>query len=150
MKKREDYEAVKEKTKYEPKQRNRFMVEFPKEFGIEPWYVNTASRPKYYESKWGDMEVTFIDMVGISSSKGLFKLIQTVSELKKVIPTGLPLFTYKLISLDPTGVVIETWEIGVSEILSVNFGEDLDYGSEELQRPKLVMRPMYCNYLIPE
>ena len=148
--KREDCEVMKDVSQYEPKRQNRFIVEFPKEFGIQEWIVNTASKPKYkigalgLNNRWEDMEVTFKDPIGPSSSKVLFNLIKFVEELEKVIPTGLPLFTYKLISLDPTGVEVEVWEIGVQDIVSIEFGQDLDYASEEMQTPKIIIKPMYC------
>jgi len=90
------------------------------------------------------MEVTFKDPIGPSTSQALFKLVQVIKELKKLIPQELPIFIYKLVSLDPTGVVVETWEIGVQEIFSIEFGQDLDYSSEEMQTPKIVIKPMYC------
>jgi hypothetical protein len=134
-----------ENIQYEPMRQNRFIVEFPEQFGIQLWHVSTASKPKYSGSKWENMEVTFIDPIGPpSTSHLLFKLIETLEILQKVKSSDSPIFMYKLMSLDPTGVVVETWEISVGEVLSVDFGKDLDYSSDELQMPKIVMRPMYC------
>jgi hypothetical protein len=133
-----------ENIQYEPKRQNRFIIEFPKEFGLEEWHVNTATKPKYSGIKWEDMEVTFKDPIGPSTSHALYKLIKLIEELKRIIPSELPLFFYKIVSLDPTGVPVETWEIGVREVLSISFGQDLDYASDEMQTPKVIFRPMYC------
>lgn len=149
---REDCESI--SNIYEPKRENRFIIGFPKEFDIPEWIVDMATRPKYklgmygLNGRWEDMTVTFKDPVGPSSSKSLFHLIKIVEELKKIVLPGLPLFTYKIFMLDPTGVVVETWEIGVQDIISIEFGADLDYSSDEIQRPKIVMRPLYCLLLM--
>jgi hypothetical protein len=151
--KREDCESI--NNTHEPKCQNRFIVEFPREFGIQEWLVSIASKPKYilrtYDFKgntvggrWEDMMVTFKDPIGPSSTKPLYQLIKLVEELKKITLPGLPLFTYKIFMLDPTGITVETWEIGVQDIISIEFGENLDYSSDEFVSPKITMRPLYC------
>ena len=32
---------------YEPLRKNRFILRFPDELGIQEWWVSTTSRPKY-------------------------------------------------------------------------------------------------------
>ena len=149
--KREDCESDESTRQFEPKRQNRFIIEFPKEFGIQEWLVNVASRPKYklgmygLNGRWEDMTITFKDPIGPSSTKSLYNLIMVVEELKKVTLPSLPLFIYKILMLDPTGVVVETWDIAVQDIISVEFGQDLDYSSDEMQTPKMTIRPLYCH-----
>jgi hypothetical protein len=130
---------------YEPKRKNRFIVEFPKEFELEPWLVNNIDRPKYVNYKWEEMEVTFKDPICNSSSEALFKLIKFVETFKDHQVS--PLFLFYITMLDPTGVAVEKWEIAVEELISINFG-DLDYGSDECQEPKMIIKPAYCTYII--
>jgi hypothetical protein len=129
---------------YEPKRQNRFMLEFPDELGLDSWMVNTASKPTYRKNRWDNMEITFKDPIGPSSSQQLFKLISFIEKVKEGLPSEQPLFIYKIISLDPTGVTVETWEIGVKDVISIKFGQKLDYASNEMVTPKIVIQPMYC------
>jgi hypothetical protein len=128
---------------YEPKRQNRYMVEFPKEFQLEPWFVKTANKPKYNNLGWINMKMTFIDPVEPSSSKALLNLIKFAETQRKITPLELPIFFYDLVSLDPTGVVIERWRIGVNEIIFVDFGE-CDYSSSDIQQPLLIIKPLFC------
>jgi len=133
---------------YEPKRQNRFLVSFPKNFGIEPWYVRSVTRPRYTFSikgkgKWDVMEITFIDPIKPSTSESLFKLTTMVEELKKSQKVGLPLFTFDISTLDPTGVVVENWTIDVRSIVYIDFGMS-NYENDDVQTPKMVIRPARC------
>ena len=73
---------------YEPLRKNRFILRFPDELGIQEWWVSTTSRPKYTSDeveipflntstyvigrfRWDSISVTFRDPIGPSASNGM-------------------------------------------------------------------------------
>ena len=113
---------------YEPKRKNRFVLRFPSDLGIQEWTVESAGRPKITQNvvnipflntqtsvlgryTWDDMNVTFRDMIGPSTMQAIMEWIRLHSESI----TGRQGYAagYKrdieLEMLDPTGVVIEKW-----------------------------------------
>lgn len=151
----------------EPKMNNRFVVEFQDEFEIEPYLIQTITRPSLnidieniqnhyrYTGKyeWNNIEMTLIDTIGPSTSQGVMNLIihckkQNLTFIKdemegNVDLTKKILFTFKLKSLDPIGETIETWTIDVKELISVDFGK-CDYGNKDMQTIKVVLKPESC------
>lgn len=107
----------------EPKFKHRFVVEF-EDFDMESYVVESITKPVYHVGYWGDIKIEFVDPIGPSTSKILFKLIH---------PEPKEGFKIYIKSLDPTGVVVETWKVEVKRIKTINFG-DLSYrysGGEE-------------------
>ena len=137
-------------TTIEPKMNNRFIVEFPKDIGIEKWVVSKIFRPEYdfKKSKWGDIHIEFLDPICPSTSQKLFDLIPKDDILKRFINffKCKPIFTFEVTSLDPIGVVVEKWVIEVSKIKTINFGYG-EYGSNEVQRLSMVIKPYSCKLL---
>ena len=43
---------------YEPLRKNRFILRFPDELGIQEWWVSTTSRPKYTSD---ETEIPFLN-----------------------------------------------------------------------------------------
>jgi len=141
----------------EPKRENRFILEFPSEFGIESYLVQTVSKPRltYHDKNnytWGHISIEMLDVAGeLSPSVGLLKIIDHCKNKKNKFsnkgvtdPNKQVLFIFTIKDLDPTGITIETWTIKVKEVVSVSFGEN-DYGSSELQKIKLVIEPLNCS-----
>jgi hypothetical protein len=123
-------------TSYEPKRKNRFVVEFPIECNIKEFTVNTVTNPKYINGEWQDIHITFYDPLAASTTLGLYKLIKFVQDNNQK-------FTIKIKSLDPTGVNVETWLINVGNTFTIDFG-NLDYSSDELQIIKMSLTPIDC------
>lgn len=147
---------------YEPKRENRFYAEFPDELGIEVWKVQSFKRPtleinsveipfinetnyvagKY---KWQQMDITFIDTIGPSTSTQLMEWVRLHAESL----TGRMGYAagYKkninLKSLDPTGVEVEKWFIEQAMIVNVDFGNN-DMASDELQMITVTIQPYRC------
>ena len=69
---------------WEPKKNNRFLVNFTEGFGIEVWTINSISKPKYIDGKWGNMLITFRDPIGPSVSEALFKFLKNQINIDKV------------------------------------------------------------------
>ena len=135
---------------YEPLRKNRFILRFPDELGIQEWWVSTTSRPKYTSDeteipflntstyvigrfKWDSIQVTFRDPIGPSATQALMEWVRLHSESV----TGRQGYAagYKkdveLELLDPTGVVIEKWILQGTMLGNVGFG-DLDYSSSDI------------------
>lgn len=128
---------------YEPKFNNRFIVNFPKELNIECRQVQKINKPKYSNFKWMNMEITFIDPISPSTSESLNELIKFIEIRKSVNNKTMPLFKFNIVSLDPTGKEVETWQISVEDIILIDFGE-FDYMSDSLQLPKMIIKPLNC------
>ena len=108
---------------YEPKKKNRWIVTFPESMGINSWAVYKTKRPTYrvIEKKifgvllykkivWDEIKIEFHDPIGPSTSQLLMCDFKPKEK-----------FDYKLELLDPTGVVIEQWEINSCDVKSVDF-----------------------------
>ncbi len=120
--------------KYELKRDNRFKVEFPVEFNIDGWQVQYCSKPKLVESIWEDIVIEFIDPIGPSTSQALFH---------NVHKTNINKFTLFLYGLDPVGVEVEKWEIRVSRVKSIDFGQ-YSYENDTISKPKMILAVKDC------
>lgn len=135
---------------YEPLRKNRFILRFPDELGIQEWWVSTTSRPKYTSAEveipflntstyvigrfnWESIQVTFRDPIGPSATQALMEWVRLHSETV----TGRQGYAagYKkdieLEMLDPTGVVVQKWILQGTQLNDVDFGS-LDYSSSDL------------------
>ena len=127
---------------YEPKRKNRFLLRFPSELGIQEWWLASASRPTITQSDveiqflntstyvlgrfvWETIDVTFRDAIAPSSTQAIMEWVRLGSESV----TGRQGYAvgYKkdieLEMLDPTGVVIEKWVLQGTMLTSVSFGD---------------------------
>jgi len=143
---------------YEPLRKNRFILRFPDELGIQEWWVSTASRPNYTSQEveipflntstfvagrfqWETMQVVFRDPIGPSATQALMEWIRLHSESV----TGRQGYAagYKknveLEMLDPTGVVVQKWQLQGTQINSADFG-GLDYNSNDLADITVTLR----------
>ena len=135
---------------YEPLRKNRFILRFPDELGIQEWWVSTTSRPKYTSQEveipflntstyvigrfnWDSIQVTFRDPIGPSATQALMEWVRLHYETV----TGRQGYAagYKkdieLEMLDPTGVVVQKWILQGTQLNDVDFG-GLDYSSNDL------------------
>lgn len=129
---------------YEPKRKNRWLVHFPDHFKIEPWCVFKTQRPsmKIVEKKflgirtgtsveWEKISFELNDPIGPSVSERLYELMD--SELTEN-------FDYVLEMLDPTGVVVEKWNIQDCEIEEISLGS-LDYADDGIAKCFMLVKP---------
>lgn len=128
----------------ELKRKNRWLVHFPEHFKIEPWCVSKTQRPsiKIVEKRflgirmssaveWGHINFEFLDPINPSVSESLHALMDT--DLTET-------FDYRLEMLDPTGKVVETWEITDCEIISIDLGS-LFYESKDIAKCFMTVKP---------
>ena len=135
---------------YEPKRKNRFLLRFPSDLGIQEWTVESAKRPSITQNAveipflntstwvlgrytWDDINVTLRDMIGPSTAQAVMEWLRLHSESV----TGRQGYAagYKrdleLEMLDPTGVCVQKWVLKNAWISTCNFGS-LDYGDDAL------------------
>lgn len=147
---------------YEPLRKNRWLLRFPSDLGIQEWWCQSASRPSIKQEEtaidflntktwvvgkyeWDAIDVTLRDPIGPSASQAVMEWIRLHSESV----TGRQGYAagYKrdveLEMLDPTGVVVQKWILKNTMATSANFGE-LDYSSSDLATIQLNLRFDYA------
>jgi hypothetical protein len=132
-------ETEKKQWQIESKRNNQFVVEFPKQFGLDSYSVKRMNKPNFINNRWGNIRIDFTDVIGGSSNKGLLKIINFLK-----LSDGInPLFDIKIKMLNSIGNVVEEWVISVEKVLTIDFG-DLDYGDDSIQEPYLIFKPLDC------
>ena len=129
-------------TPYEPKRKNRWLLRFPSDLGIQEWWLSSASRPTITQSDvevpflntstyvlgrftWETVDVTFRDAIGPSTTQAIMEWVRLGSESitgRQGYAAGYKRDIY-LEMLDPTGVVVEKWEMQGTMLTTVNFGD---------------------------
>lgn len=130
-------------TPYEPLTNNRWLVAFTDDLDIEPYYLQSVSRPTFIKKKFlffkrwevSEMELSFVNPILNSTTE---KLYNHVSKNLKI--------NFRLEMLSPTGDVIEKWDISDCEILECNFG-DLHYKDDGLLITKIRIKPKRAKLL---
>ena len=148
---------------YEPKRKNRWIVRFPADLGIQEWWLSTANRPTINQKEveipfintstwvlgrftWDAINVVLRDPIGPSAAQAVMDWVRLHSESV----TGRQGYAvgYKrdieLEMLDPAGVTVEKW-ILQSTMLSgpVNFGS-LAYSDDALADITFTLRSDRC------
>ena len=146
----------------EPKLKNRFVLEFPSDIGIESYLVQTAKRPSmkidkitipYMNSQsyvagryyFDEMSISFIEVLGPSTSQKIMEWVRLHAEPA----TGKMGYAvgYKknlvLKSLDPVGVEVEKWTLVGCQIVSADFDEN-SYDANEILKCTITIQPDRC------
>lgn len=147
---------------FEPKRKNRWVLRFPQELGIQEFWLVSASRPSltigeveiplfntstYVAGRfnWETIDVTMRDGIGNSTMQTVMEWIRLCAESV----TGRMGYAagYKknveLEMLDPTGVVVEKWVIEGAWISVMN-GGDLAMDDDSLAEVQVTLRPDRC------
>ena len=153
---------IKAPIEYELLRKNRFLLRFPSDLGIQEWWVSSASRPNITQEEteipfmntsnwvvgryiWEQMTITLRDPIGPSASQAVMEWVRLHSESA----TGRQGYavSYKrdlvLEMLDPTGTAVSQWIIKGAMIVSASFG-DLDYSDSSVSDITVTIRPSYC------
>jgi hypothetical protein len=115
---------------YEPIHQSRFIIRFPKEFGIKEYLVQKMSPLKYnFATGWEDITISMIDIIAEKITKcfseNIIKTIEGRITLEK---------------LDPTGVCVEKIHID-SKFIDVDFGK-FNYASDKLNKIVVKIKPV--------
>lgn len=147
---------------FEPKRKNRWIIRFPQELGIQEFWLSSASRPSIDIAEveiplfntstfvagrfnWASIEVTMRDGIGGSTMQAVMEWIRLCAESA----TGRMGYAvgYKknleLEMLDPTGVVVEKWVLEGSWVSAMN-GGDLNMDDDQLAEVQCTIRPDRC------
>lgn len=147
---------------YEPLRKNRWLLRFPADLGIQEWWCATAKRPTIKQVgkeipflntstyvvgryTWDEMQVTLRDPIGPSASQAVMEWVRLHSESV----TGRQGYAagYKrdveLEMLDPTGVVVSKWILKNTMCTNADFG-DLDYSQDDLATITMSLRFDYA------
>jgi hypothetical protein len=146
----------------EPKRKNRWLLRFPADLGIQEWWLSSAARPTITQNEveipflntstwvvgrftWEAIDVVLRDPIGPSASQAIMEWVRLHSEsitgrqgyaagYKKDVELDL---------LDPTGVVVEKWVLQGTMITTANFG-DLAMDDDSLADISINLRPDRC------
>ena len=147
---------------YEPLKKNRWVFRFPADLGIQEWTLESASRPSINQNPveiqflntstwvlgrytWEDINLTFRDPIGPSTSQAVMEWVRLGSESV----TGRQGYAagYKrdveLEMLDPTGAVVQKWILKNAFLTTVNFGE-LSYSDDSLATISATLKMDYA------
>ena len=127
--------------RYELKKQNRFMVTYPEHFKIPQWVTFETSRPSMKlvtkkifgfelvkSFKWDDLVIKLRDPIGPSTAQSLMDLIYPDLKNNHKVKEK---FSLIVDMLDPTGVVIEKWQLDNCEFKSIDFGK-LSYENDDV------------------
>lgn len=147
---------------YEPLRKNRFLMRFPSDLGIQEWWVNSTSRPTITMGSteipflntstwvvgrytWDTIQITLRDPIGPSASQAVMEWVRLASE--SVTGRQGYAVSYKrdlvLELLDPTGTAVSQWVIKNAMPTTVSFG-DLGYDDDGLATIDITIQPDYC------
>lgn len=130
-------------TPYEPKKKNRWLIRFPSVLGIQEWWLASASRPSITQNPveipflntstwvvgrftWDAIDITFRDPIGPSAAQAIMEWVRLESESitgRQGYAAGYKKDLVFIEMLDPTGVVIEKWQLQGSMLTNVSFGD---------------------------
>lgn len=153
---------IKAPIEYEPLRKNRFLMRFPSDLGIQEWWVSSASRPTITMGEteipflntstwvvgryvWEQIQITLRDPIGPSASQAVMEWIRLATESATGRQGYAVAYARDLIleMLDPTGVAVSQWVLKNCIPISCNFGE-LSYDDDGLADITLTIRPYYC------
>jgi hypothetical protein len=147
---------------YEPLRKNRWLLRFPADLGIQEWWCQTAHRPAIKQEgkpiqflntetyvvgryTWDEMQITLRDPIGPSASQAVMEWVRLHSESvsgRQGYAAGYKR-DVELEMLDPTGVVVSKWILKNTMCTAADFGE-LDYSSDELATIQITLRFDYA------
>lgn len=153
---------LKSPIEYEPLRKNRFLIRFPSDLGIQEWWVSSASRPTIEMGEtqipfintstwvvgrytWSAIRVTLRDPIGPSASQAVMEWVRLASESVTGRQGYAVAYKRDLVMemLDPTGTAISQWVIKNAMPTTVSFGE-LSYDDDGLATIEITVRPDYC------
>jgi hypothetical protein len=143
---------------FEPKRKNRWLIRFPSELGIQEWWLASASRPSISQNEveipflntstwvlgrftWEPISVTLRDPIGPSAAQAVMEWVRLGSESitgRQGYASGYQR-NISIEMLDPTGVVVEKWMLENAMVTNVSFG-DLSMDDDSLSEITMDLR----------
>ena len=153
---------IKAPVEYEPLRKNRFLIRFPSDLGVQEWWVESASRPTITQGEteiqflntsswvvgrytWDTINITLRDPIGPSASQAVMEWVRLHSESVTGRQGYAAGYKRDLIieMLDPTGVAVSQWILKSCMITTTSCGE-LSYSDDGLSTISITVRPQYC------
>lgn len=153
---------IKAPIEYELLRKNRFILRFPSDLGIQEWWVSSVTRPSYTSSKteipfintknyvigqyaWEEITLVLKDPIGPSASQAVMEWVRLHSESISGRQGYAVAYKRDLVlqMLDPNGVVVSQWILKEAMIVSAKFSE-LSYDGDDLATVDLTLQPFYC------
>ena len=147
---------------YEPLRKNRFIMRFPSDLGIQEWWVSNTSRPSITignteipfmntstyvagRYKWEAITISLRDPIGPSASQAVMEWVRLHAESATGRMGYAVAYKRDLVieMLDPTGTSVSQWILKNCQITDVKFG-DLAYDSDDIATIELTVQPQYC------
>ena len=143
---------------YEPKRKNRWLFRFPAELGIQEWWLKSGARPSIEQNEveiqflntstwvigrftWASLDLVLRDPIGPSASQAVMEWVRLQSESitgRQGYAAGYKK-NVEIEMLDPSGVVIEKWQLQGTMTTTVNFG-DLSMDDDEIADITMTLR----------
>ena len=126
---------------YEPLKKNRWIMRFPSELGIQEWQLLSGARPSIEQNEtelqflntsiytlgrftWNSLDVTLRDFIGPSTSQAVIEWLRQHSE--SITGRQGYMAGYKkdifLEMLDPSMVVVQKWLLNQTMMTNVDWG----------------------------
>lgn len=118
----------------EPIKTNRFLLEFPEDFNIDPWCIKSIKMPKIVKRSWEDTEILIWQLIPLTVHKNIMNMI------------GKTNFNINIKLLDPIGVVVGGWEINIKKVKSIDFGGVFSYSNDEIAKTTIILKTKNCKF----
>lgn len=126
---------------YEPLKKNRWIMRFPSELGIQEWQLLSGARPSIEQNEvelpflntsiytlgrftWNTLDVTLRDFIGPSTSQAVIEWLREHSESisgRQGYMAGFKKDIF-LEMLDPAMVVVQKWLLNQTMMTNVDWG----------------------------
>ena len=147
---------------YEPLRKNRFILRFPADLGIQEWTLVSAKRPSINQNAteiqflntstwvlgrytWDDINVVLRDPIGPSTSQAVMEWIRLGSESvsgRQGYAAGYKR-DIELLMLDPNGVAASKWILKNAFVTTSDFG-DLSMSDDSLAEITINLKMDYA------
>ena len=128
---------------YEPKMKDRWVIKIDNRTStnnsrVQEWVIKESSRPKFKRTKWWNFWNKFeVDTISIIMNDPICP--STAQNIYNFMVNDT-ILDYNLEMLDPTGVVVEIWEVRGCKILEADFG-GINFKDGDMVTCTLLLKP---------
>ena len=126
---------------FQIKQKNRFLVNLPESFNIQPWFIRSISSPKFKNKEYTFLGFKFASSKTIEPTKIQINdnVTSNVNQKLMMVFNTMSRFDFELEVIDPAGVLLEKWKYIDCIIEEINFG-DFSYSDSDLLTINMVIQ----------